>query len=125
MAARFLKLLPTLILLGCASYTPQTIKINDEVQYNKDWLECQEGAKSYQPEFSIAGLLTDTVTGATNNLSLVPVSPFVPLYGAGGGATGSLSKSLDVMSMTRNNVARNCINEETSWDHSAVVANPN
>jgi len=72
-----------------------------------------------------AGLaVARTVTGATSNTSLIPISTLVPVYGAAGGALGAASDGFDVMSGTHSAVFRNCLHDETLIDHSAVVADP-
>jgi hypothetical protein len=128
---RLLLALPAL-LCGCAPlanlvnppYVPVSIHIFDQSQYEADWVECQAAGAAYKPRFAIGTVLSRTVTGATSNTSLIPISPLVPLYGAAGGALGAASDGFDIMSAEHNNVARNCLRDFTRHDGSAIVADP-
>lgn len=129
---RNLMLAVPLCLCGCAQitdmiappYVPQPIHIYDKVAYEADVAECQAAGATFKPHFSIGSAVARTVTGATSNTSLIPISPLVPVYGAAGGALGAASDGFDVMSGTHSAVFRNCLHDETLIDHSAVVADP-
>ena len=105
-------------------YSPVPIRVYDATQYASDVTECQAAGASYKPQFSLGGALTKTVDGATENTSLIPVSPLVPAYGAAGGALGAASDGLDLASRQHANVFRNCLFSELFHDHAAVVADP-
>lgn len=122
----------SLCLCGCASitdmlappYVPQPIHIYDQVSYEADRVECSAAGASFKPRFSIGSAVARTVTGATSNTSLIPISPLVPVYGAAGGALGAASDGFDVMSGAHAAVYRNCLHDETLIDHAAVLADP-
>lgn len=128
---RLLLSLPV-VLCACApvtdilapAYEPQTIRVFDKSQYDADNVECKTAALAFVPKFSFGGAITQTVTGATANTSLIPISPLVPLYGAAGGAVRAASDGLDLASRQHANIYRNCLHDFTSRDRSAIVADP-
>lgn len=117
-----------LLLCGCASlspvYVPSPIRIYDAARYEADREECLTAGKNYVSTFDLAGTLSNTVTGATSNTSLIPINPLVPAYGAAGGLAKSLADGLDIMSQTHFNVARHCLTDELAIDHAAIIARP-
>lgn len=125
-------ILSSLLFSGCApiaalvnpAYIPQPIHVYDQATYDADVAECLTAGANYKPSLSVGSVASSTFSGATSNLSLVPFSPAVPAYGALGGAAGSVSGGLDIMSRSHRNVAKNCLERMTGWDHSAIVANP-
>jgi len=129
---RLLSLALLFCLCGCAQitdmiappYVPQPIHIYDQAAYESDVAECQAAGVAFKPHFSIGSAVARTVTGATSNTSLIPISPLVPVYGAAGGALGAASDGFDVMSGTHSAVFRNCLQDETRRDRSAIVADP-
>lgn len=129
---RKLLLLLPLLLGGCADittalnppYEPEVIHLYNSDAFKADDDECKAAGANYKPHFSIGKVAAAAVTGATSNTSLIPVSPLVPAYGAAGGAVGAAADGLDVMSGQHANVYRNCLHDETHWDHSAVLADP-
>lgn len=129
---KVLVLILPLFLGGCANlldmlappYVPEPIHVYDQAQYAADVGECQAAGAAFKPHFSIGSAVAKTVTGATSNTSLIPISPLVPAYGAAGGALAATSDGLDVASRQHANVARNCLRDMTRRDRSAVVADP-
>jgi hypothetical protein len=128
---RILLVLPVL-LCGCTQitdmlappYVPQPIHVYDQVAYEADVAECSAAGASFKPRFSIGSALARTVTGATSNTSLIPISPLVPVYGAAGGALGAASDGFDVMSGQHAFVFQNCLRDEVRRDRSAIIADP-
>lgn len=130
------KVLPLLALplfvSGCAdmanvltpAYVPEPIHTYDKTQYDLDLAECMAAGKAYQPHFHFGTVIKSTIEGATSNSSLIPINPMVPVAGAAGAAVSSTADGLDVLSGQHANVFRHCLTDETSWDHSAVLANP-
>jgi len=122
-----------LALSGCADltaalappYVPKPIHVYKPVQFAADDAECAKAGATYVPKFSIGSVATATVDGATSNSSMIPLSPWVPVAGAAGGALRSSADGLDVMSGQHANVYRNCLHDETLIDGSAVLVNPN
>lgn len=117
-----------LLLCGCASlspvYVPSTIHIYDTARYEADRDECLTAGKDYVSKFDFSSAFVDTVTGATSNTSMIPISPLVPVYGAAGGLARSLADGADIMSQTHFNVARHCLTDELAIDHAAIIARP-
>lgn len=121
-----------LVLCGCGAikdavapaYEPVPIRIYDQVQYDADVAECRAAGIAFKPRFSFGHVVSQTVSGATSNTSLIPVSPLVPVWGAAGGAIRSTSDGLDVMSGQHQNVFRNCLRDLTRRNGSAIVADP-
>lgn len=131
MACKLLLALP-LFLCACAPltamlappYVPEPIHVYDQAAYEADVAECQAAGTAFKPRFSIGSAVARTVTGATSNTSLIPISPLVPVYGAAGGALGAASDGFDVMSGTHAFVFQNCLRDEVRRDRSAIVADP-
>ena len=120
------------LLGGCTSliqslnpvYVPQPIHIYDKIRYAADVKDCLEAGKRYVSGLFVGSIATNTVEGATNNLSLAPINPLGPAYGALGGAVGAVTRGFNIVSANQLNVARNCLIAETSFDHSALIADP-
>lgn len=118
--------------MGCTSlreslnpvYIPQPIQVFDQVRYDADVELCLKAGKDYASGFFAGSIATGTVEGATNNLSLAPVNPLGPAYGAVGGAVSAISRGLNVVSTNQLNVSRNCLITITGWDRSALIADP-
>lgn len=129
---RLLSLALLFCLGGCATltdtlappYEPQPIRVFDQAQYDADDALCKAVGTAFVPKFSIGGAVTQTITGATSNTSLIAISPLVPLYGAAGGAARAASDGLDLASRQHANVYRNCLADFTRMDRSAVIADP-
>ena len=125
--------LAALVLSGCADltavlappYVPKPIHVYKPAQFAADDAECAKAGVDYVPKFSLGNVATATVNGATSNTSMIPISPYVPLAGAAGGALQASADGLDVMSGQHANVYRNCLHDETLIDGSAVLVNPN
>lgn len=105
-------------------YTPQPIRVYDQVQYTIDRAECDAAGQAWVPTFSIGELLSRTVDGAVSSSSMVPINPLVVPAGAAGGVVSSASDGFDIASGQHVNVFRNCLHDETQIDKSAVVADP-
>ncbi len=105
-------------------YVPVALHVYDEAQYDADNAECGKAGAKWKPTFDVGDAINSTVTGATSNTSLIPVSPLVPAYGAAGGLAKATADGLDFASSQHANVYRNCLHDETQIDRSAVVADP-
>ncbi|WP_298800081.1 hypothetical protein [uncultured Devosia sp.] len=113
------------MLCGCAQpYVAMPIEITDRDQFQADLNECAQAAASYQPHVSATAVALGAVGGGVNNLVGGVVNPLVPVIGAAGGAGAALAQGLGVMSQSKRNVAKHCMQDKTSRDHSAVLANP-
>lgn len=125
---RFLLLLPLLLLSACAvlapDYTPVPLKIFDQAQYQADDKFCQAAGNGWVPAVSLRGAIFETVNGATSNTSMIPLSPLVPVFGAAGGAVHAASDGLNIGSTQKANVYRNCLDDFTRRDGSAIIAKP-
>ena len=129
---RALALFVLFALGGCADltaalappYVPEPIRVYKPEEYAIDDAECAKAGANYVPKFSIGSVLTATVDGGTSNSSMIPLSPWVPVAGAAGGALRASADGLDVMSGEHANVYRNCLHDETLIDGSAVLVNP-
>lgn len=119
-------------LMGCTTlqstlnpvYVPQPIAIYDQMRYDADVALCLRAGDGYVSGVFVGSIATGTVEGATNNLSLAPINPLGPAYGALGGAVGSISRGLNIVSNNRFAVSRNCLIEITNRDRSALIADP-
>lgn len=129
---RVLLLALPLLLSSCVSiadalappYIPEPIHVYNQAVFDADVLECRQAGANFKPRFSFGSVATAAVRGATSNTSLIPISPYVPVWGAAGGAAGATADGLDVMSGQHANVFRNCLHDATQIDHSAVLVNP-
>lgn len=129
---RMFLILPLVILGACAPlatalnppYMPAPIHIYDQTQYDSDNKECAQAGADWKPHFSFGAVAAKTISGATSNSSLIPISPLVPAYGAAGAALSATTSGLDVMSVEHANVYRNCLRDATRRDRSAIVADP-
>ena len=129
---RSLSLALLFFLPGCAIiqttlnpvYIPQPIHVYNAPQYLADVKDCLQAGKKYVNGIFVGSIATGTVEGATNNLSLAPISPLGPAYGALGGAVGAVSRGLNIASNNQLAVARNCLIEMTNRDRSAIIADP-
>lgn len=114
------------MLSGCAGYTPQTLEISDQVQYESDVAFCQQAAANYHPQFNIGDVAYATAKGAASNATgAVAGGLAVPAIGAASGGTTAVINDLDVMGHAQANVYRHCLHDKTARDHSALLANPN
>lgn len=117
-----------LLLSGCGALAPEyevlPIEIYDAARYARDVDVCVAFAKAYKPRSDLRSGAGEVVSGATSNSSMIPISPFVPAYGAAGGLLRAFSDGFDVASRSHYNVAKNCLRDMTAIDRSAVVANP-
>ena len=118
----------SLLLSGCTVFKPDysvvTIRVNNRAVYALDLDECKTAGMNYHPDFSVASSVSKTVSGATSNTSLIPVSPLTPVYGAAGGVLSSVNDGFDIASSQHRNVFLNCLSDETMFDHSAILAKP-
>lgn len=105
-------------------YVPQPIHIYDQTRYAADVKDCLQAGENYVSGIFAGSIATGTVEGATNNLSLAPLSPLGPAYGALGGAVGAISRGLNIVSNNQLAVSRNCLIAETTRDGSALIADP-
>lgn len=129
---RLLLLALPLTLCGCGAitdaltpaYVPETIRIYDQARYQADLAECSAAGRAYKPKPSLRGTIVETIGGATSNSSMIPISPWVPVFGAAGGAISSANDGIDFASRQHANVFRNCLKDETAHDGSAILADP-
>jgi hypothetical protein len=129
---RFALLTLPFLLGGCASivdaiappYAPEPIKIFDQAQYDSDLEMCRAAGTAYKPRFSFGKAISKTVAGATDNSSMIPLSPLVPVFGAAGGATSAAADGFDVMSREHANVFKHCLQDSLRRDGAAIIANP-
>lgn len=117
-----------LTLAGCATwggdYTPQTLRVANQNQFDADVLFCNQAAKDWKPQPSVSAIGESAFEGGMGQLSYLPINPLIPALGAAGGAGTTAASQFNLNGIAKRNVAKNCVYDTTTQDRSAILARP-
>lgn len=124
-----MKIAATLALLivlgGCTiAYTPDTLRVTDQTQFQADLAFCTQAAANWQPQASISDIGESGFEGGAGMLSYTPINPLIPALGAAGEAGKTAASQFNLNGIAKRNVAKNCVYDTTHQDGSAILARP-